>query len=181
MSKTKLWMAAGLCAGVLTVVGFLNGCGTLDRAYEREVTWTNAPVVHVFTNNVVLTNLVPVVVERTNFVFVTNATSGAVFGVASREAIATNYVTATVTNAAGAPVAGVTVRFSVTGSVNTSGSDTTDANGEATFCYTGPAFPGRTRSTPTLTPTTTRCRMRVSRSTMPRRPGSCRSARLAAR
>ena len=51
-------------------------------------------------------------------------------------------VTATVTNAAGAPVAGVTVRFSVTGSVNTSGSDTTDANGEATFCYTGPAFPG---------------------------------------
>src|SRR6266850_1474237 len=98
MSKTKLWMAAGLCAGVLTVVGFLNGCGTLDRAYEQEVTWTNAPTVHVFTNNVVITNLVPMVVERTNVVFVTNATSGAVSGVASREVTATNYVTATVTN-----------------------------------------------------------------------------------
>src|SRR5207245_1307113 len=50
------------------------------------------------TNNVVLTNLVPVVVERTNTVFVTNAASGAVSGVATREAVATNYVTATVTN-----------------------------------------------------------------------------------
>jgi hypothetical protein len=51
-------------------------------------------------------------------------------------------VTATVTNSAGGPVKDVVVRFSVTGSVTTSGSDTTDANGEATFCYTGPAFPG---------------------------------------
>jgi hypothetical protein len=40
------------------------------------------------------------------------------------------------------PVANVTVRFSVTGSVTTSGSSSTNANGEATFCYTGPAFPG---------------------------------------
>jgi hypothetical protein len=37
---------------------------------------------------------------------------------------------------------GITVRFQVTGSVNTSGSATTDANGEAEFCYQGPAFPG---------------------------------------
>jgi hypothetical protein len=51
-------------------------------------------------------------------------------------------VTATVKNAAGGPVANVTVRFSVTGSVTTSGSSSTNANGEATFCYTGPAFPG---------------------------------------
>jgi hypothetical protein len=51
-------------------------------------------------------------------------------------------VTATVRNAAGGPVANVTVRFSVTGSVTTSGSSSTNANGEATFCYTGPAFPG---------------------------------------
>jgi hypothetical protein len=51
-------------------------------------------------------------------------------------------VTATVTNAAGGPVANVMVRFSVTGSVTTSGSQTTDTNGEAEFCYTGPAFPG---------------------------------------
>jgi hypothetical protein len=51
-------------------------------------------------------------------------------------------VTATVKNAAGGPVANVTVRFSVTGSVTTSGSASTNTNGEAQFCYTGPAFPG---------------------------------------
>ena len=32
--------------------------------------------------------------------------------------------------------------FSVTGSVSTSGSGTTDVNGDAEFCYTGPALPG---------------------------------------
>ena len=51
-------------------------------------------------------------------------------------------VTATVQNALGIPLSGVTVRFMVTGSVITGGSDTTDTNGEATFCYTGPALPG---------------------------------------
>jgi len=51
-------------------------------------------------------------------------------------------VTATVRDAAGDPVEGVTVVFTVTGSVNTSAEVTTDANGEATFCYDGPAFPG---------------------------------------
>jgi hypothetical protein len=51
-------------------------------------------------------------------------------------------VTATVRDAAGNPTPGITVRFSVTGSVNTSGSATTDANGEATFCYQGPELPG---------------------------------------
>lgn len=51
-------------------------------------------------------------------------------------------VTATVTDAFGNPTPGITVRFSVTGSVNTSGSATTDANGQATFCYMGPALPG---------------------------------------
>ena len=51
-------------------------------------------------------------------------------------------VTGTVTDAAGNPVANIVVRFSVTGSMNTSGNDTTDANGEAEFCYTGPALPG---------------------------------------
>jgi hypothetical protein len=35
-----------------------------------------------------------------------------------------------------------TVRFQVTGAANTSGSATTDASGEATFCYTGPPVPG---------------------------------------
>jgi hypothetical protein len=51
-------------------------------------------------------------------------------------------VTATVTNAVGVPQPGVTVRFTVTGSVTISGSVVTDANGEAEFCYTGPALPG---------------------------------------
>ena len=77
----------------------LSGCASLDRtAYRQEVTWTNVPAVHVFTNTVVVTNTVPVVTERTNVVYVTNATSGAVSGYASREPVATNWVTATVTN-----------------------------------------------------------------------------------
>ena len=50
-------------------------------------------------------------------------------------------VTATAT-ASGNPTPNITVVFSVTGSVTASGSDTTDANGEATFCYNGPALPG---------------------------------------
>ena len=51
-------------------------------------------------------------------------------------------MTATVKDAFGNPTPGITVRFAVTGSVNTSGSATTDANGEATFCYQGPELPG---------------------------------------
>jgi hypothetical protein len=51
-------------------------------------------------------------------------------------------VTATVTDAGLRPVSDVTVRFTVTGSVNTTGSVTTDANGQATFCYFGPPLPG---------------------------------------
>jgi Big-like domain-containing protein len=51
-------------------------------------------------------------------------------------------VTATVRDAFGNPVPGVTVRFSVTGSVSASGSATTNASGEAVFCYDGPPFPG---------------------------------------
>jgi hypothetical protein len=51
-------------------------------------------------------------------------------------------VTATVTDAFGNPVPNVTVRFEVTGSVNTSGSKKTDKNGQATFCYQGPELPG---------------------------------------
>lgn len=51
-------------------------------------------------------------------------------------------VLATVRDAFGNPTPGITVRFSVAGSVTTSGSATTDAAGEAEFCYTGPALPG---------------------------------------
>jgi hypothetical protein len=55
---------------------------------------------------------------------------------------ATHCVTATVRDAAGARLPDVTVRFAVTGSVTESGSATTDADGEATFCYIGPERPG---------------------------------------
>jgi hypothetical protein len=51
-------------------------------------------------------------------------------------------VTATATDGFGNPTPSITVRFSVTGSVTASGSSTTDASGQATFCYTGPALPG---------------------------------------
>ena len=77
---------------------FAGGCATLDRAYKQEVTWTNAPVVHVFTNTVVVTNAVPVVLERTNVVYVTNATTGTVSGYMAREPVATNLVMAMMTN-----------------------------------------------------------------------------------
>ncbi|HKG96471.1 MAG TPA: SBBP repeat-containing protein, partial [Pyrinomonadaceae bacterium] len=51
-------------------------------------------------------------------------------------------VTATVQDASGSPVANVVVRFEVSGAIDTSGSATTGANGEATFCYVGPPLPG---------------------------------------
>ena len=51
-------------------------------------------------------------------------------------------VTATVQDASQNPVANVVVRFEVIGSVSTSGSATTNSNGEATFCYVGPTLPG---------------------------------------
>jgi hypothetical protein len=51
-------------------------------------------------------------------------------------------VTATVKDAFANPTPGITVRFSVAGSVATSGSATTNAAGQAQFCYTGPALPG---------------------------------------
>jgi Bacterial Ig-like domain (group 1) len=51
-------------------------------------------------------------------------------------------VTATVRDGAGNPTPGITVRFEVTGSVTDSGTDVTDANGQATFCYNGPPLPG---------------------------------------
>jgi Bacterial Ig-like domain (group 1) len=50
-------------------------------------------------------------------------------------------VTATVTDQFGNPTPGITVRFSVTGAATTGGSATTNASGQATFCYTS-ALPG---------------------------------------
>jgi hypothetical protein len=52
-------------------------------------------------------------------------------------------VTATVEDALGNPTPDITVQFSVTGSVTTSGVATTDPNGQAAFCYSGPRRAGR--------------------------------------
>jgi hypothetical protein len=49
-------------------------------------------------------------------------------------------VTATVEDAFGNPTPGISVVFSVTGSNSTSGTRTTDAQGQAEFCYTGRLF-----------------------------------------
>jgi Bacterial Ig-like domain (group 1) len=50
-------------------------------------------------------------------------------------------VTATVTDGSGNPTPNVTVRFSASGANSASGQATTDADGKASFCYTG-ALPG---------------------------------------
>jgi hypothetical protein len=92
--KNLSWL--GALAGASLVL--CAGCTTLDRAYDKQVTWTNAPVVHVFTNTVIATNLVPQVTERTNVVLVTNAATGAVSGYATVEPVATNFVTLLLTN-----------------------------------------------------------------------------------
>ena len=95
----KIVWAAAVAGALALLVACASGCASLDRAaYKEEVTWTNAPVVHVFTNTVVLTNSVPVVLERTNIVYVTNASTGAVAGYMSREPVATNMVAAVMTN-----------------------------------------------------------------------------------
>src|SRR6516162_5524794 len=96
--REKYFWGVLIAAALALLVACASGCSTLDRAYKQEVTWTNVPTVHVFTNTVVVTNTVPVVTERTNVVYVTNATSGAVSGFATREPIATNYLTVTATN-----------------------------------------------------------------------------------
>jgi Bacterial Ig-like domain (group 1) len=61
---------------------------------------------------------------------------------ASNPVDAQHCVTATVKDAFGNPTPGITVRFRVTGAVNTTGAPVTNAAGQAQFCYTGPALPG---------------------------------------
>ncbi|MCU0786129.1 MAG: hypothetical protein MUF81_19190 [Verrucomicrobia bacterium] len=90
----KMIVVFGMAAALFTV----GGCATLDKAYNAEVTWTNAPVVKVVTNTVVVTNVVPQIVERQSVVLVTNQTTGAVSGYVAREPVATNFVTLLVTN-----------------------------------------------------------------------------------
>jgi hypothetical protein len=84
--KNILWLATIFTSAMILCAS----CGTLDRAYLKQVTWTNAPVVQVLTNTVVATNIVPQVIERTNIVLVTNASTGAISGAATIEPVATN-------------------------------------------------------------------------------------------
>ena len=79
---------AGLMGLVLVAaLTWFSGCATMDKAYEQQVTWTNTPVVKTSTTTVVLTNIVPQVVERTKVVMVTNEATGAVSGYTAREPI----------------------------------------------------------------------------------------------
>jgi len=62
---------------------------------------------------------------------------------ATNEVDTNHTVTATVKDASGNPVPNITVRFTITGSVNTSGSCITAAvTGQCSFTYTGPPLPG---------------------------------------
>ena len=67
-ARVGAWCGAAVLVAALLAVGGMSGCSTLDRAYKKEVTWTNQPVVEVVTNTVVVTNIVPQVVERTSIV-----------------------------------------------------------------------------------------------------------------
>jgi hypothetical protein len=72
--KAKIKWTTAMAAAVMLVAG----CSTLDRAYDQEVTWTQEPVVHVFTNTVMVTNFIPQFAEETIVSFETNAVSGEV-------------------------------------------------------------------------------------------------------
>src|SRR5207253_2652238 len=79
----------------------------------------------------VIRNIDPV---ATNLTVAASSQSGTVGGSAS--------FTATATDPANLPVAGVTVRYSVSGSVTANGSCVTGSNGTCTFSYAGPQLPG---------------------------------------
>lgn len=86
-------------AGLVMVAAVvcISGCAALDGGYSKEVTWSDVPVVKVVTNTVVVTNVVPQVVERERVVMVTNNLTGAVSSSVEREPV-TNLVTVTLTN-----------------------------------------------------------------------------------
>lgn len=98
MRNQKCGVGAGLVLVALVAVWVVSGCATLDRAYRQEVAWTNAPVVEVVTNTVVVsrsvagpmgTNVVTEVVTNLVPVFYTNMVRVAVTNLAARpEALA---------------------------------------------------------------------------------------------
>src|SRR5262245_3902861 len=112
MMRTKSGGSFGVIAIVAVVVlvmGGVSGCSTVDRAYKQEVTWTNAPVVSVVTNVVVVTKVVPgepgapglVVPVATNYVpvFYTNVVQVPVTNLVARpEAVAAIEATGSIVN-----------------------------------------------------------------------------------
>ncbi len=89
----KVMAGLAMVAAVLAI----SGCAALDRGFDNEVTWSEGPVVKVVTNTVVVTNVVPQVVERERLVLVTNDATGSVSSSVQREPV-TNLVTVTLTN-----------------------------------------------------------------------------------
>jgi hypothetical protein len=98
MKLREKWLWGLLIGAALALLAScMAGCSTLDGAYQREVGFSELPVVRAVTNTVVVTNVVPQVVERTSVVYVTNA-AGGVSGYMAREPVATNMVSMVVTN-----------------------------------------------------------------------------------
>jgi hypothetical protein len=111
MRKIKCGVGFGVfvVVAVMAVLGALSGCSTVDKAYRQEVGWTNAPVVQVVTNVVVVTKVVPgepggasiVVPVATNFVpvFYTNVVQVPVTNLVARpEAVAAIEATGSIVN-----------------------------------------------------------------------------------
>jgi len=127
----------------------VGGGGTPAPPGGANVTNPNGQATFTFTNTTAVTNTITASVAGCCFA---QASKRWVAGPAAKLTLSpktdTNpvgsqhCVTATVTDRFGNPRQGVIVRFSVTGSVTTSGSQTTNPSGQATFCYTGPPFPG---------------------------------------
>ncbi len=97
-----------IAAALALLLGCLTGCSTLDRAYDREVSWRSATVVEVRTNEVVETRVVPVVTEAgaTNWV----------------PAVVTNFVPVFVTNLVRVPVTNLVARPQALAAIEATGS-----------------------------------------------------------
>ena len=109
-------LAAVLTVGALTIlgiVGYMSGGGVAGAAYYYYYTGPGPPA------NLTLTP----------------ATANNPLGT-------THTVTATVTDSSATLLQDIVVRFTVIGSVSTTGQCTTDASGQCTFTYSGPLLPG---------------------------------------
>ena len=95
-ARVGAWCGAAVLVAALLAVGGMSGCSTLDRAYKKEVTWTNQPVVEVVTNTVVS----PTSCRRSSSERhrLCNESVSARCLATRREPVATNPVAAVVTN-----------------------------------------------------------------------------------